>query len=59
MHFPIIKGLMSKAVGYIKAIDGVSFQLRKVRPSDLWENLAVENHNWQMHTTKNPTTMIR
>ena len=27
VHFPIKKGLMSKTVGYVYAVDGVSFQL--------------------------------
>jgi oligopeptide/dipeptide ABC transporter ATP-binding protein len=28
-HFPIRKGLFSKIVGYVKAVDGVSFEIRK------------------------------
>jgi oligopeptide transport system ATP-binding protein len=29
MHFPIKKGLLSKTRGFVKAVDGVSFNLRK------------------------------
>jgi oligopeptide/dipeptide ABC transporter ATP-binding protein len=29
MHFPIKKGLFSKTKGYVKAVDGVSFNLKK------------------------------
>lgn len=29
MHFPIKKGLLSKTRGYVKAVDGVSFNLKK------------------------------
>ncbi|MCE5249243.1 ABC transporter ATP-binding protein [bacterium] len=28
-HFPIKKGLLSKVVGYVKAVDGVSFDIRR------------------------------
>ena len=29
MHFPIYRGLFQKVVGYVKAVDGVSFSLRE------------------------------
>ena len=29
MHFPIHKGLLGKTVGYVKAIDGVSFEIER------------------------------
>ena len=29
MHFPIKKGLLSKTRGFVKAVDGVSFNLKK------------------------------
>jgi peptide/nickel transport system ATP-binding protein len=29
MHFPIRKGFISKVVGYVKAVDGVSFNIRR------------------------------
>jgi oligopeptide transport system ATP-binding protein len=28
-YFPIVKGLLKKTVGYVKAVDGISFQLKK------------------------------
>ena len=29
VHFPIKKGILSKTVGYVYAVDGVSFELKK------------------------------
>ena len=29
VHFPIKKGLLSRTVGYVYAVDGVSFALKK------------------------------
>ena len=29
VHFPIRKGVFSRTVGYVKALDGVSFDLRR------------------------------
>lgn len=29
MHFPIIKGLLNKPVGYVKAVDGVTFSIKE------------------------------
>ena len=28
-HFPIQRGLLKKTVGYVKAVDGVSFTIKK------------------------------
>lgn len=29
MHFPIVKGMMNKTVGHVKAVDGVSFSIKR------------------------------
>ena len=29
MHFPIHKGLLGKTVGYVRAVDGVSFEIER------------------------------
>ena len=31
-HFPIRRGLLRKVVGQVKAVDGVSFSIRKAKP---------------------------
>ncbi len=31
MHFPITKGFFNRTVGAVKAVDGVSFEIKEVR----------------------------
>jgi peptide/nickel transport system ATP-binding protein len=32
IHFPIKRGVLSKTVGYVYAVDGVSFELARGKP---------------------------
>lgn len=40
-HFPVTKGLFKRQVGAVKAVDGISFDVLKGRPSVWWASPAV------------------
>lgn len=44
--FPIKKGLIKKTVGYVKAVDGVSFELRRGKLSGWSVNPVAVRLRW-------------
>ena len=42
-YFPIRGGVFQHTVGYVKAVDGISFQLKRGKPWALWANPDAEN----------------
>ena len=43
MHFPIRKGVLGQVVGYVRAVDGVSFDIRRGKRWGWWAKAAAEN----------------
>ena len=42
-HFPVNKGLiLMKTVGYVQAVDGISFSIKQGEPWGWWENRVAE-----------------
>ena len=47
-HFPI-KDFFGRKKQAVKAVDGITFQIRKVRHSVLWASPAAVNRRWAEH----------
>ena len=50
-YFPIKSGVLQRTVGHIKAVDDVSFSIKKDKLSGWWENPVAENHDREIHTS--------
>ena len=46
MHFPIARGLFRKVVGMVKAVDGISFVLKRETLGLVGERLR-QNYSWR------------
>lgn len=45
-HFPIRKGLLQRQVAAVKAVDGISFDVRPGRPWVSWVSPAAASRRW-------------